>query len=268
MNNSQNDHLWSSKPLPTTTKEGPTTQDIPTDGAPTDEPCSNSDEGYGFIVVSPSSNLELGETPVDASGTATDMVAPLTGQADATTGSKTYTPSLTALRSPEKPRALLVDDNIVNLRIMQMYWKKLGLPYCSASDSRQTVKVFSEQQAFAAAGKGTAIELVLMDLQMPVCDGVESTREIRLQETRNGWKACVLFIVTGQDSQMGREAASAANADDSLVKPVAMKLLDSALKRYFPAFEVGRDTKATSLMRLKNIHEASFLGCGSCMWQF
>ena len=68
---------------------------------------------------------------------------------------------------------------------------------------------------------------------MPVCDGISATRQIRDLE-KAGEKKSVLFIVTGQDSQNDREAASAAGADNYLVKPVGIKLLDESLRTYFP----------------------------------
>ena len=146
-------------------------------------------------------------------------------------------PIYTAPATTSRPTALLVDDNVVNLRIMQMYCSKRGLPYHCATDGRQAVEIFSRHQTLSARGDGPAIQLVLMDLQMPVCDGIEATREIRLLEEENKWGQSVLFIVTGQDSPADRNAANGAGADDYYVKPVSMKALDRGVKRYFPAFE-------------------------------
>ncbi|KAH6963330.1 putative histidine kinase HHK3p [Fusarium avenaceum] len=130
--------------------------------------------------------------------------------------------------APAKPLTLIVDDNAVNLRILEMYCKKRGLPYLSTVDGQQAVDIFTKQQASGGAQVG----LILMDLQMPVCDGISATRQIRASEKPEG--RAVLFIVTGQDSTLDREAASAAGADDYLVKPVGIKLLDNSLKGYFP----------------------------------
>ncbi|KAM3455111.1 hypothetical protein MY5147_008789 [Beauveria neobassiana] len=134
------------------------------------------------------------------------------------------------------PMVLVVDDNLVNLRILQMYCKKRGLPFFSAANGTQAVEVFSKHQASSAVGGGAGIELVLMDLQMPVCDGLEATQQIRALEKKNFWAASVVFMVTGQDSQSDREAASAVGADDYMVKPISMVRLDTELKRHFPLF--------------------------------
>lgn len=134
------------------------------------------------------------------------------------------------------PTALLVDDNAINLRFMQMYCEKRKLPYLSAVDGQQAVDIFTQHQKRAAAGEGAAIQLVLMDLQMPVCDGLEATKQIRSLETEHGWMRSPLFVVTGQDTLSDRESSKAAGADDYLVKPVSLKLLDRHIRQVFPDF--------------------------------
>lgn len=221
-----------------------TQMDIPQDDSPrpfgpaplSNDQGSNSDEGYGSMPVSPPSNAT-------ADGIDSDLgtIAPSIDETNASSHMESRPPA--SIRrpptSPDKPRALLVDDNIVNLRIMEMYCKKRGLPYCSATDGQQAIEIFSKQQSLSSTNGEDPFQLVLMDLQMPVCDGIEASRQIRLLEKQADCEASVLFIVTGQDSLSDREAASGAGADEYLVKPVSIKVLDHGLKRYFPAFEAG-----------------------------
>lgn len=205
---------------------------------PSDESCSASDEGYGSIDGSPSlsSNGELGQTLEHGGESGLDWGLTSTHQSDKPAIRRLSTTSLAPARSA-KPLTLVVDDNTINLRILQMYCKKRGLSCLSAANGKQAVEIFSKRQASHAAGEGAPIELILMDLQMPVCNGIDATQEIRYLEKQHGWNSSILFIVTGQDSEMDREAASAAGADDYLVKPIGMRFLDSSLKGYFPAFK-------------------------------
>ncbi|KAJ5972555.1 histidine kinase HHK3 [Penicillium vulpinum] len=152
--------------------------------------------------------------------------------------SKPITQPSSPLTAPHQPTALLVDDNAINLRILQMYCKKRGLPYYCATDGLQAVNTFSQHQSSPVAVGRAAIELIIMDLQMPVCGGIEATQQIRLLEKQNNWRECVLFIVTGQDSPADRIAAEAVGADEYFVKPVSIKLLDRSIKKYFDSFEV------------------------------
>ncbi|KAG5928331.1 hypothetical protein E4U42_000828 [Claviceps africana] len=147
---------------------------------------------------------------------------------------------LTASLTVSRPVALLVDDNVVNLRIMQMYCKKRKLPYHCAADGAQAVAIFSQQQSLmAASGGGQGIQLIFMDLQMPVCDGFEATRQIRQLEREHQWTESTIFIVTGQDSPSDRKTADKIGAHEYFVKPVGTKVLDAGVKRYYPCFDSG-----------------------------
>ncbi|KAJ6002424.1 histidine kinase HHK3 [Penicillium sp. IBT 35674x] len=141
------------------------------------------------------------------------------------------------LTSSPRPTTLIVDDNAINLRIVEMYCNKRGLSSYSATNGCEAVDIFSRCQSLAAAGNGAPIGLVFMDLQMPVCDGIEATKQIRLLEQQNHWGKIALFIMTGQDSPSDRAAAEDAGADEYLVKPVVIKQLDRFVKQYFPTFE-------------------------------
>jgi CheY-like chemotaxis protein len=218
--------------------ENPTQDDAAAHSVPSDESYSTSDEGYGSVDSSPSlsSNGGSSQTLEHSDESGLNKAVSSTHQSDEQAAWKRSSIPLTPSRSA-KPLTLVVDDNAINLRILQMFCKKRGLSCLSAADGKQAVEIFSKHQSCHAAGDSARIELILMDLQMPVCNGIDATQAIRSLEKKHGWNSSILFIVTGQDSEVDREAASAAGADDYLVKPVGMRFLDTGLKRYFPAFE-------------------------------
>jgi signal transduction histidine kinase/ActR/RegA family two-component response regulator len=151
---------------------------------------------------------------------------------------ETLPPSI-PLRRPPQPTALLIDDNAINLRILEMYCTKRGLSYCCAADGLQAVEIFTRYQSSHADDERPVIQLVVMDLQMPVCDGIEATRRIRVLEKKNRWKGSAIFIVTGQDGPTDRTEAEGAGADEYFVKPVGIKLLDRSVQQYFPVPETS-----------------------------
>lgn len=139
-----------------------------------------------------------------------------------------------------EPYALLVDDNEINLRILRMYCEKRKIPYVTAVDGQEAVARFQEAQE-RGGGSGQAINLVLMDLQMPVCDGVEATARIRAieKEEHKGANlvASHIFMVTGQDSVADKNRSFEAGADEFYVKPMSLKDLDRGIGDRFPAFK-------------------------------
>jgi len=133
--------------------------------------------------------------------------------------------------SPAKcdPTALLADDNAVNLRIMRMFCEKRQIPYVTAADGKEAVEQFK-----ASLEKNQPVNLVLMDLQMPNCDGVDATREIRRLEAESELPPSCIFMVTGQDSPVDKTRSFAAGANEFYVKPMSIKTMDRGIGEYFP----------------------------------
>lgn len=194
----------------------------------------------------PAKTAEILDSVAKLSLAATDLKFP------ASTASETSEPSTSDIThfSPQSifpstktsthPTALLVDDNAINLRIMQMYCDKRSLPYICARDGLEAVSAFQSHQSSAATDKTKSpIQLIFMDLQMPNCDGIEASRRIRRLEKENSWGESTLFVVTGQDSVADRKAAVDVGGQEYFVKPVSMKSLDGGLKKYFPLFNAG-----------------------------
>ena len=85
-------------------------------------------------------------------------------------------------------------------------------------------------QLAVEAAQAQAFDLILMDMQMPVMDGVRATREIRANEAEDSRARVPVLMLTAHSLddhvEMGREAGS----DGHLVKPVSMTELHSAIR--------------------------------------
>ncbi|GAP87563.1 putative histidine kinase hhk3p [Rosellinia necatrix] len=128
-------------------------------------------------------------------------------------------------------RALLVDDNPINLRILKMFCSKRKIPFTTAEDGNIAIKQF-----IMGAEIKKPFTLVLMDLQMPNCDGIEATRAIRAYERDNALRRSSIFMVTGQDWGKDKIACQEAGTDVFLIKPASPKLLDMHIARFFKAY--------------------------------
>ncbi|KAJ5489318.1 hypothetical protein N7539_004208 [Penicillium diatomitis] len=139
-------------------------------------------------------------------------------------------------RTSSRPLTLIVDDNFVNLRVMESYCSKRKLPYLSAMNGLQAVEIFTKHQTQHQEDGDPQIEMIFMDLQMPVCGGVEATQQIRELESSNDWSKSLVFVMTGQDSPSDRKATELVGVNEYFVKPVVVKQLDRVVKTYFPSF--------------------------------
>lgn len=80
------------------------------------------------------------------------------------------------------------------------------------------------------AYKVHAFDIVFMDIQMPIMDGLEATRQIRFHQIGTRVRTPIIAMTAGVD----RERCISAGCDQHLQKPVRLQLLDGVLKKLFP----------------------------------
>ena len=118
---------------------------------------------------------------------------------------------------------LLVEDNPTNQRVAQLFLERAGCDVVLAADGSEALSVLKDRR----------VDLVLMDLQMPVMDGLEATRRIRAGEAGGQRLPIVALTASAMKEQM--EICMAAGMDDMLAKPIERERLDAVLERYAPA---------------------------------
>jgi CheY-like chemotaxis protein len=124
-------------------------------------------------------------------------------------------------RSIHGGRVLLVDDNATNQLVATGFLTKMGLHFDVANDGREAVfKVAANQY-----------DVVLMDLQMPVMDGFEATKQIR--STAKGRNLPILAMTAAAMVQ-DRQATEIAGMNGHLAKPIDTRELASALLKWVP----------------------------------
>jgi signal transduction histidine kinase len=122
---------------------------------------------------------------------------------------------------------LIAEDNLVNRMVIMAMLGELD-----ASGLSVTV-VEDGQQALDFITQGGMPDLVLMDVQMPVMDGLEATEKIRLWQADHGKPRLPIVALTANAYEDDRQKCLAVGMDDFLVKPLDMKKLHATLTRWF-----------------------------------
>lgn len=110
--------------------------------------------------------------------------------------------------APSSLRALLVEDSVVNQKLLQHIMSGQGFEVTLAMNGQEGVEKFSQHP----------FDVVLMDVQMPVMDGLTATRIIRENEQAAGTHTLIIAVTAGMD----RESCLQAGMDDHLAKPVRL----------------------------------------------
>ncbi|MCE3238542.1 MAG: hypothetical protein K0R24_1523 [Gammaproteobacteria bacterium] len=148
-------------------------------------------KGSTFSVIVPFGTLSLHETPeVQTSATAVAY------------------PSI-PIKSFVNRTILVVDDNIINQKILTRILKEAGYQCCLANDGIEALSAYDK----------TSFDLILMDILMPNMDGLTATTEIRKKERENGLPRTPIFAITANALECDRAAGLTAGIDAYITKP-------------------------------------------------
>jgi CheY-like chemotaxis protein len=112
---------------------------------------------------------------------------------------------------------LLVEDNEITQRLVLFTIKKLGVACDVASNGQEAVEMHLQK----------SYDIILMDMYMPVLDGLKATQQIRENENLTGKKPAYIVALTANSLADKKEICLEAGMDDMVEKPLrAAKLMD------------------------------------------
>lgn len=117
---------------------------------------------------------------------------------------------------------LVVDDNIVNLKVAHMMLKKMGVNVHLAENGKEALAKYDIHQP----------NLIFMDIQMPVMDGLETTQKIRTLEKDNNSKPVAIIALTASAMKGDKEIFLKSGMNDYISKPFKKNDLDRIIKKY------------------------------------
>jgi CheY-like chemotaxis protein len=152
-----------------------------------------------------------------------EMQAALAGSPSS--GTTTFTQPI-----PQPPqralRVLLAEDNSINQKLATIILKKAGHEVVQAADGRVAVEAYKDSQ------EGRSIDLILMDLQMPVMGGFEATAEIRRIEAEQGRREVPIIALTASVMPETREECKRSLMNGYLSKPLSSTELLEAIDSF------------------------------------
>ncbi len=122
-------------------------------------------------------------------------------------------------------RVLVAEDNQTSQLVALGILKKLGLQADAVANGKEAVEVLEK----------TPYDLILMDIEMPVMDGVSATRKIRSLESE--LRNTPIIALTAHAMVGDREKSVAAGMDGHISKPVTAKALAEVLEKWLPGKE-------------------------------
>jgi len=127
-----------------------------------------------------------------------------------------------ATDSKKQLHILVVDDNAINLHLINTLLKRLGHKVDDARDGATSVEKFSNN----------CYDVILMDVMMPVMDGITATTEIRKIEAERKTEAgcrVKIIAITANSFEDDREAYMKAGMDYYISKPLKFSELQNIL---------------------------------------
>ncbi|HIJ85926.1 MAG TPA: response regulator, partial [Magnetococcales bacterium] len=119
-------------------------------------------------------------------------------------------------------RVLLVEDTVINQQVAMGMLRRLGLEVTLATNGAEALERVQRDD----------YDLVLMDVQMPVMDGLDATRAIRRMEMAQGRGTLPVIAMTAHALEEDRRQCLQAGMDDYLPKPVRWEMLERMLVRW------------------------------------
>jgi CheY-like chemotaxis protein len=117
-------------------------------------------------------------------------------------------------------KVILAEDNPVNALLARTMLEKAGCRVREASNGREVLRLLQE---------GVTPDMIVMDVEMPELDGLETTRRIRQHEVRAGHGRVPILALTANSQRADHEECIAAGMDGHLSKPFDRQDLDEAI---------------------------------------
>lgn len=124
--------------------------------------------------------------------------------------------------NPENTHALIVEDNLINQKVIKKLLSKLNITCDLAINGKEGVELF----------KKNTYDLILMDINMPIMDGIEATRLIKSLDKYTIHTPPIIAVTTGTSKEDDASFVRDNGLDEFLGKPLDFDTLKSIIQKY------------------------------------
>jgi CheY-like chemotaxis protein len=128
------------------------------------------------------------------------------------------------MENSQELKLLLAEDNPISQRIMMFTFRKMGVQCDFALNGKEAYEMYQKN----------LYHLILMDMEMPVMDGMEASKLIRNFELENNLsKRAYIVALTGNEISEKKQECMQAGMDDFMEKPIQEHLLAELIAKSF-----------------------------------
>ena len=120
-------------------------------------------------------------------------------------------------------KILLVEDNLMNQKVVMFNLKKLNCEITPVANGREALEIF----------KNGSYDLILMDIMLPEMNGYQITTEIRkLEKLKNVEKPVIILALTANTYENDKEKCLSAGMNEYISKPFSAQQLINTIEKY------------------------------------
>jgi sensor histidine kinase/response regulator len=133
------------------------------------------------------------------------------------------------LHSQYDAKILIAEDNEINQKLIKHTLKSFEMDLTIVGNGQLALEERKKQE----------FDIIFMDIAMPVMDGIEATKQIKLYEAENGLKHIPIVAVTANALKGDRERFMSQGLDEYCTKPIKKDILAGMLEKFIPEKRVG-----------------------------
>ena len=127
---------------------------------------------------------------------------------------------------------LLVEDNLINQKVAKILLEQSGYQVTVADNGQMALEILQADK------QGDRYQLLLMDCQMPVLDGYQTTLKIREGVAGDDYRQVPIVALTAYAMSGDREKCLAAKMDDYVAKPINNEILNNCIQKWLPSEKI------------------------------